>query len=79
MKVIFTSGKHNHGAYDQNSSGCGVWRERKRKYARVVDPDEDSKLGEDEGGEGEDGDEGEGEESDDGEDREETEDEEEKE
>ena len=77
LKVISTFGKHNHGAYDQNSSGCGVRRGRKRKYARVVDDDEDSELDEDEGGEGEDGDEGEGEESDDGEDREETEDEEE--
>ena len=78
LKVIFKSGKHNHGGSVQNSSDCGVGRGRKRKYARVVDDDEDSELDEDEGGEGEDGDEGEGEESDDGEDREETEDEEEK-
>ena len=61
LKVISTSGKHNHGGFDQNSSGCGVGRGRKRKYARVVDDEEDSELDDDDGGEGDDGDEGDGE------------------
>ena len=77
LKVISTSGKHNH-RFNQNSSGCGVRRGRKRNYAGLVYDDEDSELDEEEGGEGEDGYEGEGDKSDDGEDREETEDEEEK-
>ena len=37
LKVIFTSGKHNHGEPDQNSTHCGVGRGSERKYARVED------------------------------------------
>ena len=44
LKVISTSGKYNHGGFDQNSSGCGIRHGRKRKYARFVDDDEDSEL-----------------------------------
>ena len=68
LKVIFTSGKHNHGEPDQNSSHCGVGRGSKRKYARVVDDEEDSELEDEEEDDDEDGG---GEESDDGEDSEE--------
>ena len=63
LKVIFKTGKHNHGEPDQNSSDCGVGRGSKRKYARVVD-DEDSELEDENEDDDEDGD---GEESDDGE------------
>ena len=47
FKVIFKAGKHNHGEPDQNSSDCGVGRGSKRKYARVVDDEEDSELDDD--------------------------------
>ena len=76
LKVIFKTGKNNHGEPDQNSSNCGVGRGRKRNYAQLADnDDEDSEL-EEEDGDGEESDDGEdyGEES--GEGEEATEDEE---
>ena len=75
LKVISTSGIHNHG-FNQNSSECGVGHGRKRRYARVEADDEDTELEDEEEDDDEDGDGGE---SDDGEDSEEDEDDEEEE